>query len=89
MIEPADWKTNFTVWPGASASWKSAWMGRSKRFVEWGWLLYPVLAATGLKILLEDFPRSRPATLFLALAVYGCALIFSPRLRRSPAAWVK
>lgn len=59
-----------------------AWGGRSKRFAEWGWLVYPVLAVTGLKILLQDFSRSRPATLFLALAVYGCVLILSPRLRR-------
>jgi hypothetical protein len=61
-------------------------MGRRERFAEWGWLVYPVLAVTGLKIILEDFSRSRPATLFLALAAYGCALLFSPRLRRSTAA---
>jgi hypothetical protein len=61
-----------------------AWMGRSEKFEEWGWLLYPVLGATGLKMLVEDFPHSRPATLFLALAAYGCVLILSPRLRRQP-----
>ncbi|MEW6744671.1 MAG: hypothetical protein AB1486_18095 [Planctomycetota bacterium] len=60
-----------------------AYAGRHDRFLEWGWLVYPVLAATGLKILLEDLSRSRPATLFLALAVYGCGLIISPRLRRA------
>ena len=59
-----------------------AWMGRRELFAEWGWLVYPVLAVTGLKILLQDFSRSRPATLFLTLAVYGCVLILSPRLRR-------
>jgi hypothetical protein len=59
-----------------------AWLGRRPRFAECGWLVYPVLAVTGLKILLQDFSGSRPATLFLALAVYGCALILSPRLRR-------
>ena len=60
-----------------------AWGARSERLAEWGWLVYPVLAITGLKILLQDFSRSRPATLFLALAVYGGVLILSPRLRRS------
>jgi hypothetical protein len=59
-----------------------AWLGKHARFREWGWLVYPVLCATGLKILVEDLSRSRPATLFLALGIYGCALILSPRLRR-------
>jgi hypothetical protein len=59
-----------------------AWAGRRERLAEWGWLVYPLLAVTGLKILLQDFSRSRPATLFLALAVYGCVLILAPRLRR-------
>lgn len=59
-----------------------AWLGRHVRFREWGWLVYPVLCVTGLKILVEDLSRSRPATLFLALSIYGCALILSPRLRR-------
>jgi hypothetical protein len=61
-----------------------AWMGRRKNLVEWGWLLYPVLAVTGLKMVFEDFQLSRPSTLFLALAAYGCVLILSPRLRRKP-----
>jgi hypothetical protein len=39
-----------------------------------------VLAAGGLKLLVEDLPRSRPATLFIALALYGGALIVAPRL---------
>jgi hypothetical protein len=60
-----------------------AWMGRRERFLEWGWLVYPLLAATGIKILFEDLSRSRPATLFLALILFGGALILSPRLRRS------
>ncbi len=56
--------------------------GRDARFRESLWLLYPVLAAGGLKLLLEDFPQSKPATLFLALALYGGALIVAPRLSR-------
>ena len=57
-------------------------IGRVARFRESLWLLYPVLAAGGLKLLVEDFPRSKPATLFLALALYGGALIVAPRLSR-------
>ena len=57
--------------------------GRDARFRESLWLLYPVLAAGGLKLLLEDFPQSRPTTLFLALALYGGALIAAPRLAKT------
>jgi predicted tellurium resistance membrane protein TerC len=49
--------------------------------VEAGWLAYPVLGFTGLKMLLEDLPRGRPATLILAFAFYGLALILVPRIR--------
>ncbi len=60
-----------------------AWIGRHARCVEWGWLVYPLLVGIGLKMVAEDFMRSRPATLFLALALYGTALILAPRLRRA------
>jgi hypothetical protein len=33
-------------------------------------------------MLAQDFKYSRPATLFIALALYGIALIIAPRLRR-------
>jgi hypothetical protein len=36
----------------------------------------------GLKMVAQDFKFSRPATLFIALALYGAALIIAPRLRR-------
>jgi len=58
-----------------------AWLGRQDTWREAGWLAYPALVATGLKILVEDLPRSRPATLFVTLALYGAALILVPRLR--------
>jgi hypothetical protein len=67
----------------AAAALALAWAGRFERFRESGWLLYPVLAAGGLKLLVEDLRRSRPATLFIALALYGCALIVAPRLGRT------
>jgi hypothetical protein len=63
----------------AAAALLAAAVGRLPRFVETGWLMYPLLIAGGLKLAAEDLPRSRPATLFVALAVYGVALIVAPR----------
>jgi hypothetical protein len=60
-----------------------AWIGRSARFVEMRWLAYAVLAAGAMKILAEDLPVSRPATLFIALAGYGAALIAVPKIAKS------
>lgn len=62
-----------------------AWIGRSDSWLEARWLAYPALVAIGLKMVLEDLPRSRPATLFLAFGLYGIALILVPRLRRRDA----
>jgi hypothetical protein len=59
-----------------------AWMGRHERCREWGWLVYPLLVGIGLKLVAQDFKHSRPATLFIALALFGAALIIAPRLRR-------
>ncbi len=59
-----------------------AWIGRHARFREWGWLVYPLLVGIGLKMVAQDFVHSRPATLFIAMAFYGTALIVAPRLRR-------
>ena len=46
------------------------------------WVSYGVLGLIGLKLVAEDLLRGRPATLFVALAVYGAALILIPRLAR-------
>jgi hypothetical protein len=64
----------------AAAAVALAWAGQRDRFRESAWLLYPVLAAGGIKLLIEDLPLSKPATLFVALAAYGLALIAAPRL---------
>jgi hypothetical protein len=66
----------------AYASRKSAWH-------EAGWLTYPLLVALGAKLILSDFPSGRPVTLFVALAVYGIALIAAPRALRQPGAEAK
>jgi hypothetical protein len=60
-------------------------MGRLAACCDARWLAWPVLGLAGVKMVIEDLPRSRPATLFLAFAVYGAALILVPRLRRRSA----
>ena len=55
---------------------------RITSWVEFRWLVYPVLVAGGLKLVVDDFRHSTPATLFAALAVYGVVLILAPRLLR-------
>jgi hypothetical protein len=60
----------------------AAWIGRRARFREWGWLVYPLLVGIGVKLVAQDLRHSRPAALFLALVLYGAALILAPRLRR-------
>jgi hypothetical protein len=56
--------------------------GRRECWREAGWLTYPLLVLTGLKILFVDFPQGRPSTLFVALGLYGVALILTPRLSK-------
>lgn len=55
---------------------------RHERLRDLGWWLYPVLAAGGLKLIVEDFRRSGPTALFVALALFGAALVAAPRLAR-------
>jgi hypothetical protein len=62
-----------------------AWAGRRAAWHEVGWLAYPILLVLGLKLVVDDIARSRPASLFLAFALYGVALILVPRLRRRDA----
>ena len=66
----------------ATATLLVAWTGRHARFREWSWLVYPLLIGIGLKMAAQDFKYSRPATLFIAMALFGAALIVAPRLRR-------
>lgn len=69
-----------TVLVGAAMLAASA--GRREAWREAGWLTYPLLVLTGLKILFVDFPQGKPSTLFVALGLYGLALILTPRLLR-------
>jgi hypothetical protein len=47
---------------------------------ELGWLVYPLVALGGVKLLLQDLRHGRPATLVLSLALYGAVLVLAPRL---------
>ncbi len=46
-------------------------------------LAYPVLAAAGLKLLLEDLPSGHPSTLVATFVLYGAALMVVPRILRA------
>lgn len=62
----------------------SARLPRRGRFSQLGWLAYPLLAATGMKLLLVDLRLLQASTLFAGLACYGAALVLVPRVRRLP-----
>lgn len=66
----------------ALAALALALLGRWSRLPEAAWLVYPVLIAGGLKLLLEDIRAGHALTLFISFALYGGALILSPRLAR-------
>jgi len=59
-----------------------AWISRFDRFREARWLVYAVLLVGAIKLIWEDLRLGRPGELFVALAVYGGALILAPRLTR-------
>ncbi len=65
-----------------SAVVAAAAIGRYPRFAEAGWLVYPLLIAGAVKLVADDLTHSRPATLFVALGLYGAALIAAPRIAR-------
>jgi hypothetical protein len=59
-----------------------AWGARRGTWPELGWLVYPLLALGGVKLLLQDLRDGRPATLVVSLALYGAVLVVAPRLMR-------
>jgi hypothetical protein len=50
---------------------------------EAGWLVYPLLALTGLRVVLADLASGRTVVFVIALTAYGAALITSPKILRS------
>lgn len=61
------------------------WAANWEPYREAAWLVYPTLLLAALKLVVEDFPHGRPATLFIALALCGIAFLFAPRLARRAA----
>ncbi len=59
-----------------------AFVARLRRFADCSVLVYPVLALGAAKFVIDDFIAGRAATLFVTLAVYGCALLMLARMRR-------
>ncbi len=53
---------------------------------ELGWLVYPLVAMGGLKLVMQDLREGRPATLVLSLTLYGLVLTIAPRLMKGRAA---
>jgi len=64
------------------AALAAAWTVRFVRFGVVALLAYPILAAEGVKLLVEDLRAGSPATLFAAFALYGITLLLVPRLLR-------
>jgi hypothetical protein len=60
-----------------------AWLGRRTAWPELGWLVYPLLLVGGVRLLAHDLSMGRPATLVLSLALFGGALILTPRLLKA------
>jgi len=72
----------------AVASVTLALASRHRRWPEARWLVYPLLIIVAVKLFAEDFPHGHPASLFVALAFIGGALVLVSRLlkrERSPA----
>jgi hypothetical protein len=53
---------------------------RHPRWPEARWLAYPLLILVGIKLFAEDFPNGNAASLFVALAFVGTALIITAKL---------
>ncbi len=58
-------------------------LARRAGLPELGWLVYPLVALGGLKLLTQDLREGRPATLVISLALYGLVLMLAPRLMKA------
>jgi hypothetical protein len=50
---------------------------------EAGWIVYPLLALTGFRVIFSDLASGRTVVFVIALAAYGAAMIASPKILRS------
>jgi hypothetical protein len=62
-----------------------AWLGRIWSRAELIWATYLLLGLAPTRIVVDDLPHGRPATLFLTLVAFGIAIILAPRLIRKTA----
>lgn len=53
---------------------------------EFLWISFPLILFGAAKLLFEDLPRGRPATVTVGLVAYGLALLLASRFRRPAAA---
>ncbi len=65
-----------------AAALAAAWTAQRPRLKTLALLSLPILAAAGIKLLVEDLTAGKPATLFAAFALYGATLLLVPRLLR-------
>jgi len=65
-----------------AAALAAAWTAGRPRLATLALLSFPILAAAGVKLLVEDLRSGTPATLFAAFAFYGGTLLLVPRLLR-------
>jgi len=54
-------------------------LGRQVRWREIGWLAYPALAVGAVQLLVEHLTASHAATWFVALVIYGVAVVITSR----------
>ena len=83
------WSVSAAILGQGAAALAAAATARWPRLKTLALLALPILAAAGLKLLVEDLRAGSPATLFAAFVFYGATLLLVPRLlragsRRSP-----
>jgi hypothetical protein len=66
----------------SAAAVSAAAVGQRPSFGAVGWMAYPFLAFVAVKLLAADLRADRPLALFVALAIYGTALITIARFGR-------
>lgn len=66
----------------ATATVVLAVLSRRSAVRELGWLVYPLLVLTGVRLLLADLRYGNAASLMVAFGAFGAALILAPRLVR-------
>jgi hypothetical protein len=76
-----------SVWTGTVAlsamTIMAAFLASRWDIQEAGWVVYPMLVLTGLRILLVDLASGQTVVFVLAFAAYGAALIASPKILRA------